>query len=511
MFTDMFDTIFDAFADPVFVYNPEGIIEKANRAALKTTRIGSGEEFAFVSPFGEPESERSLVSRVLAGGTVGDYTCGMKNDRGEVRHYSCSAAPVRVRDSIAGAILLLHDITETKKREGLLENDNAYLKKLVMEIDERQKLSDKQISDDRKKIGMKDSQIMVSNKLLEIIFSNTHFLIAYLTTGFTIIQVNDAYARAFGQTPAYFAGKNHFVLFPNEKNRIVFEHVVKTGLPHITYGEPFFHQGKLVPGISYWDWSLQPINNGREVEGIILVLIDVSRRKKAEEDLLNSKRLSDIGALAATMAHELRNPLSVIQAAAYNIKRKKQNLDIDKHLENINVQIEESEQIINNLLDYSRVKLPKRSDISIYHFLNELIDDIQGKTANKKTVFSRNYEALKETIIRIDPLQIREVLNNVINNACQSLPPADGRIEIRGDVPDDRRLFLHVIDNGDGIDEEDLEKVFVPFFTNKSRGTGLGLAICKELITLHDGIIEIQSRKGQGTTVTISLPFHVSE
>lgn len=510
---DELDMIFDAFAVPVFVYNTEGIITKVNTAALNLLQFNpvglNNIEFIEKTAPGFPGGGNILLSKVLKGEIIKNAVYQFKDNYGHKRSGICSMAPVRDQKTIAGAILIWHDITEIDEKNQQLEISNQNLKNLIKEINEKQKLSDKQIKNDKKEINNKNSQIMVSNKLLEIIFSNTHFLIAYLATDFTFIQVNDAYARAFSQTPDFFIGKNHFLLFPHEKNRLIFENVVKSGISYITYADPFFHPGKPEPGITYWDWSLQPIQNKYEVEGIILVLIDVTRRKEAEDDLFNAKRLSDIGTLAATVAHELRNPLGVIQAAIYNIKRKRQNIIIDKHLKNIDAKIEESEQIINNLLSYSKFKIPKRVEIPVYDFLNELFDDIQSKNIKSNIVFSRKYDVLKDTIICIDPIQIREVLNNIVNNAYQSLPLTDGRIEILGSLSNNGQLQLNIKDNGDGIEEEALKKIFNPFFTNRSKGTGLGLTISRELIKLHNGSIEIQSCKAQGTTVQISLPLKV--
>ncbi|MBN1696433.1 MAG: PAS domain-containing protein [Spirochaetales bacterium] len=514
---DECDVIFNAFTDPVIVYNALGCIIKANKAAedflqfnpIGLHTIGLAEIPASGLSTGKPDAVETLLSKALKGEIGKDVSCQFTDKNGNKRFCSCSAAPILDRTVVAGIILVWHDITEITEKEKQLEINNKKLENLVSEINEKQKVSDKQIINDKKEIDTKDSQIMVSNKLLEIIFSNTHFLIAYLSTDFTFIQVNDAYARAFNRSPDFFAGKNHFDLFPNEENKAVFSHVVKSGVSYITYVKPFFHPDKSESDATYWDWSLQPIKNNNKVEGIILVLIDVTRRKKAEEDLFNAKRLSDIGTLAATVAHELRNPLAVIQAAIYNIKRKSRNSDIEKHIENINAKVEESEQIINNLLGYSKFKIPQKTDVSIYNFLNDLFDDIQGKMTKDTIIINRKYESLKDTIIHIDPVQIREVLNNIVNNAYQAIPQVNGRIEIQGNLSGNNRLNLYITDNGNGIENEDLEKIFNPFFTNKSKGTGLGLTICKELIKLHNGNIEILSQKGEGTIVRISLPLNV--
>ena len=513
--TDELDLILAAFTGPVLIYDKQGAIVRINQAVHDVLCLQQTTPGKYELPAGSAASiqallvpaEGSIVAKALQGETTRDAIYQLSDSTGMQRLFTCSAAPINHQETTVGAILYWQDITARMTREQLLETSNRNLQTLVTESNARQKLADKQIKNNQEAIDIKNTQIMVSNKLLEIIFSNTHFLIAYLDTNFTFIQVNDAYARAFNQEPAFFTDKNHFALFPHTENQAIFTKVVKTGNSYITYSDPFFHSGQPEPGLTYWDWSLQPIKNQQTVEGIILVLIDVTRRKKAEDDLLNAKRLSDIGTLAATVAHELRNPLGVIRAAIYNIRDKRQNPGIDVHLENIDAKIEESDQIINNLLSYSKFNLPELSGIMLYEFLNELFDDILSKNLSHKIVFIRNYDTLKQLTILIDPVQIREVLNNLVNNAYQALPQTGGRIEVLGCLTKSHQLQLQISDNGDGIATADLERIFDPFFSKRSRGTGLGLTISKELIKLHNGSLKIHSTAGHGTTVIITLPL----
>ncbi|MFB0526822.1 MAG: PAS domain S-box protein [bacterium] len=228
---------------------------------------------------------------------------------------------------------------------------------------------------------------------------------------------------------------------------------------------------------------------------------------KAQAELDKAKRLSDLGTLAATVAHELRNPLGVIKTASYNIRRKRQNALVDKHLDNIEKKIWESEQIINNLLGYSRIKIPSYEKIKIYDVLNECITFTKRRFYKQNVSVVKKFLSPKKKFIKADPLQIREIVNNILTNAYQSITNKKGKIEI--EAKDDRNGFFEISfkDNGIGIDKEDLGRIFEPFFTRKSKGTGLGLTICNELVNLHGGKIDIESEKGKGTTVTISLPI----
>jgi len=123
-----------------------------------------------------------------------------------------------------------------------------------------------------------------TNEIIETILSTTHLMIAYMDTDFNFIRVNQAYAAIDGRIPEYFVGKNHFDLFPYEKNEVKFRHVVETGEPVSFYTGPYEDPQNLKSETTYLDWSLHPVKDaGGEVQGLVLCLVDVTKRMKAEE------------------------------------------------------------------------------------------------------------------------------------------------------------------------------------------------------------------------------------
>jgi len=129
------------------------------------------------------------------------------------------------------------------------------------------------------------------NELLEIIFSNMHFLVAYLNPDFDFIRVNRAFAEADDRSPDFFIGKNHFELFPNEENEAIFRKVLESGKPYSVTAKPFEYAEHPERGVSYWDWSLFPVKGPKGmVTGLILCLVDVTKSKKAEDRLLEANR-----------------------------------------------------------------------------------------------------------------------------------------------------------------------------------------------------------------------------
>lgn len=232
------------------------------------------------------------------------------------------------------------------------------------------------------------------------------------------------------------------------------------------------------------------------------------RLREAQEQLEQARRLSDIGTLAATVAHELRNPLGVIRTASYNIKRKRLNPGIDKHIANIEKKIAESDQIIDNLLFYSRLKVPRLEKTDIFALLEECISHIRSKFKTSGAKIIKKYKGIKNNFINADPLQLKELFNNILNNAFEALPENSGSVEVKAVIDKiNNNLVVSIKDNGVGIDSEDLKRLSEPFFTTKSKGTGLGLTVSYQVVNLHGGKIEAESLKGQGATFKVFLPY----
>lgn len=228
---------------------------------------------------------------------------------------------------------------------------------------------------------------------------------------------------------------------------------------------------------------------------------------EAQVEVERAKRLSDIGVLAATVAHELRNPLTSIGLSAYRIKKMIKDPRAEEDLNTIDKRVSEADQIINNVLSYSKIKIGAFQTVKINSILKECTDEAMGRIPGKTIVVNVKIERTEGLSIDASPLQMKEVFSNILNNAFDALNKNAGIIDIESQV-NDSTVSIFIKDNGEGIDKEHLNKVFDPFFTTKTKGTGLGLAVCYRLIMLHNGSISIESDKGKGTTVTITLPIH---
>jgi PAS domain S-box-containing protein len=239
--------------------------------------------------------------------------------------------------------------------------------------------------------------------------------------------------------------------------------------------------------------------------------IERQGEKRAEEllesrtRLRHAKRLSEVGILAATVAHELRNPLAVIQTAVYNVRRKRENPKVEKHLVAIEKKVAESNQIINNLLNYSRLKEPRVKASSIFNIIKDALAASSARFPGSKAVIVEDISSIRGRRFEVDPAQMKEVFVNILNNAHQTLDGAPGTISVKARRKANK-LIISFSDDGAGMTEDVLKRAEEPFFTTRSKGTGLGLTICRDIVRLHGGSLAVESIEGVGATITVMLP-----
>lgn len=223
-------------------------------------------------------------------------------------------------------------------------------------------------------------------------------------------------------------------------------------------------------------------------------------------EIERAKRLSDIGTLAATVAHELRNPLGAMNLALFNLRRKTSDPALQSHFKTIEKKVAESGQIIDNLLFYARLRPPSYSSASLSEIIEEALAAASSRMQEKSVTVRQETAAIANLEIEVDPLQIKELLINIVNNAYDAVGETGGVIEIGAARAGDDAVRVSIADNGKGIDKEHLIKIWEPFFSTKSKGTGLGLSVCRQIVSMHGGTIDIESEPGRGTAVTVWLP-----
>jgi len=244
-----------------------------------------------------------------------------------------------------------------------------------------------------------------------------------------------------------------------------------------------------------------------EEEHLLLVFQDLTEVKNMEERIIEKEKMATIGEIVMNISHDLRNPLSSIKGSTELIAEEIRNKGIDnkKILKLINIVSRESDRVDNllsSLLNFAKSLKIKKTEF----ILNQLITEIFEQIKNMKE-FSNNKIKLilsnKEILFCGDKFWIGEVFSNLIKNSFEAIDKTTGEINIVITSNKDF-IFIKIKDSGDGINEQDAENIFKPFFTNKRTGTGLGLSIVKKIILEHNGKI---SWLPQEKLFLISLPL----
>lgn len=238
------------------------------------------------------------------------------------------------------------------------------------------------------------------------------------------------------------------------------------------------------------------------VEHIVIVSRDISERKKSEEFLLQSEKLSIVGELAAGVAHEIRNPLTTIKGFVQLFKAKDQTFEYSQLLLN---ELERIETITSGLLSLGKPQAVKLTRIQ----LQELLEDTLELLSPQANMHDIQFElAMDDSPIYItcEKNQIKQVFLNVLKNAMEAMPEG-GFIWIQLNKGRESECVISIRDQGCGIPEGLLPRLGEPFYTLKEKGTGLGLMICHKIIKQHNGTITYQSKEQEGTLVQITLPI----
>lgn len=287
----------------------------------------------------------------------------------------------------------------------------------------------------------------------------------------------------------------------------------------IATGGPFRAECRVIARDGHVVWILGEArlvrdDHGRPLflQGICFDITEIKRAERqireAQETKIRTERLAAVGRLAASIGHDIRNPLAAIGNAYYYVNKRLAGTPLasdPRVLQFLGVmdrEIKACTRIVGDLLDYARERPPSLVACPLRPLVADAISVVPAPP--RVTLVNEVPDTLP--IPDLDKDQFRQILVNLIQNGAEAIAPdRDGRVVVTGSATD-REILLAVADNGSGIPEEDLEKIFEPLFTSKVKGTGLGLAIVANIIARHLGTLAVESRKGVGTTFTLRLP-----
>jgi signal transduction histidine kinase len=288
-------------------------------------------------------------------------------------------------------------------------------------------------------------------------------------------------------------------LFPEEKEEFeAMEAQSYAGIPLLTStGELLGHLAVLD------DKSMESTERNQAILEIFAARAAAEMERLQMEKAL--ARLAEIGELAATIVHEVRNPLTTIMMGLNAFKK----LQLaDRFQEYLNLSLDEAdrlERLLSQILLYSRPQTLDRSEIELNSFITETLNILQTipVAAGKNLNFVANIAPVN---ISVDRDKLKQVFINLVTNACEAVSTGEA-ISISIKKSEDRRICIQIHNGGKPIPADILPQLTQPFFTTKASGTGLGLAIVKRIVEAHDGELGIESGEGVGSIVTVQLPL----
>lgn len=337
--------------------------------------------------------------------------------------------------------------------------------------------------------------------------------------------VNKSIADTYGTTIDNLTGKTDADFNPEVEEVEFFRkmdlEVMDTGQERLIPEEPVTGPG----GDLRWVQTIKRpiVGQDGKANQVLGVATDITELKRAREDLLEQKelehqkvqeelnrvkeelirhtRLAAIGQVAASIAHELRNPLGAINNAVFFLGRRESKLEPKwaEYLGIIRQEVQASDRIVSNLLEMSRAKEPSRKSIDLGAAARVTFERIRIA----EPVHLQLSLCPDPFVISVDPEQLRQVLTNLMTNAMQSMDHG-GEIRIEARREDDHDVVV-VSDDGPGVGPEHRDSIFEPLFTTKAKGTGLGLAICRQILSAHGASIELLGSE-RGAAFEIRFP-----
>ena len=336
------------------------------------------------------------------------------------------------------------------------------------------------------------------------------------TTDFRYLRLNDRQAEFFGLKPEQIVGRTLTEMAPIEGLKELFEQVL-AGKPVINF--PL--EGELATNAGehrYWTVSYFPVVAGDgSIQAITAASLEITQQKKAELALLQSEKLAVVGRLAASIAHEINNPLESVTNLLYLAELSDNPAEVKDYVHKAELELRRVSLIANQTLRFHK-QSSSPQEITSTRLIDSVVSLFQSRFVNAGIRVEERKRARQA--VHCFEGEIRQVLSNLVSNAIDAMQPHGGRLLLRSRPGTDwrterRGLVITVADTGTGIPARVLKRIFEPFYTTKGMsGTGLGLWISREIIDRHHGVLRFRSSQKEGrsgTVVAMFLPFNAAD
>ena len=450
----------------VFYYNPdimtistweEGRFIEVNNAFVEITGYERHEAIGrTVKEFGiwvNSERRDLMLNRIRENGNVRNFEANFRMKNSEIRTFCISAETIDIRDRVH-IIVNSRDITENKRMEkALLLSEECF----------------------SKAFNASPIPMTISN-----------------TADGMIINSNDAFNNMYGSTRDRIMGQSSLEIFwPDISDRdSVIQRIIENNSIRDMEINFYNKSGETRLGLL----SAEPINI-MGTSCILSIFTDITELRRMEVEIARLDRLNLVGEMAASIGHEIRNPMTTVRGYLQIFR---ENEDYQRDAEQVDLMIEELDRansIITEFLSLAKNKMVEMKTENIDSIIAKLFPLIQTKAIGRDQIIKLKLNAVPDLIL--DKEEIRQLILNLVDNGLESMP-AGGIVTIRTFI-ENGEVVLAVQDEGHGIDSQVMNKMGIPFFTTKERGTGLGLPVCYRIANRHKAIINIETSTA-GTT-----------
>ncbi len=256
--------------------------------------------------------------------------------------------------------------------------------------------------------------------------------------------------------------------------------------------------------------STFPVENAREVMGVVVLLKDLESIKTVQSLVSYSAKLAALGQLTSGVAHEVKNPLNAMMIHLEILKERLESApgDVQRSLDVMGGEIRRLDRVVQGFLRFMRPQDVAFKPIDLNALVTSLstLVEAEGQARGIRFVLTLDPEL---PAVNADEELLRQAFLNIVQNACQAMPEG-GQVTISTERRGRESVLVSVRDEGVGIPPDEIDKIFKLYFTTKPDGNGIGLSIVYRIVQLHDGAVEVQSEAGRGTTMTVRLPTRSS-
>jgi len=384
------------------------------------------------------------------------------------------------------------------------------LKKKVEEL-HKERLYTLSILEDLKQ---KEEQLKKTNKELEFemkfieqIINTVEAVVVVLDTNGKIVLLNRKGCDLTGYRPQEVKNKSFFELFITEDEK---EGVLQVSKNLVSEKKPnsFVNHWRCKDGtFKLISWSNSVVLENGKLKYIIGTGIDITESETMRKIFIQRERLATIGEIAAGVAHELNNPLTAIMTYTDLLDDKKLTDEEKEFISKIKVSAKRMQRTVQNLLTYSRVKSKGKIASNINDVIKDALDFMEPSLKREDVAVELFLSDVPE--IPLDKDELSGVFTNLFINAINALKEKqEKKIEIKSFFDEkQKKIFVLFRDNGCGIDEKNLEKIFEIFFTTREDGSGIGLAVARNVVRNHGGEISVKSKKGEWSEFSLEFPI----